>query len=603
VLCLLHNYTGAQVKEGIIAKVGNLEIAAEEFNDRLQLSPFFTDTKENPDSMKRKFLFSLIAEKLWAQKAHDNHLETMEIYINSMNALEELLLKNELYKFKITNKIEISGTEISQGLQKFSKLLNITLYASKDSLLISNFYESLNSSEAFEAKNSESFNQIIIRNSDVTFGDFENTDLEDSVFALGENQITKPFETANGWIVAQLIKENINPRIENENPQTIRDLVYKIIYDRKAFSLSEEFLNQTIGGLKAKADFRMFSKVSENLLKIILKKYKSVSESVQGEFTIDENIFVDLLSSIPLDERSDEFVKINGNNKTLTDFLFYLSNQRFALNTISQKSIDDQLNIKVRSFIEQSVLTQKAMELNLSNRPELKRDLMMWSENYLSQIAIDKFVKNLSVTKEELYKFYKSNYTSVAQIPRINILEILNNDLEIIEKVLIELEDGKDFRELAKKYSQREIVKNNGGEWGLFPITEGGDLGKAAAALKIGEITGPIKTADGYSIIKLINRTTSMDSSSLSYDSLKTFLELQVRLNKIELFLNNSTADLAVEKGVKINESLFNSIETIPIKIFTVRFLGFGGKITAFPLTVPNYTWYNDYKNRSKILP
>jgi len=111
------------VKEGIIAKVGNLEISAEEFNDRLQLSPFFTDRKENPDSMKRKFLFSLIAEKLWAQKAHDNHLDTMEIYINSMNALEELFLKNELYKFKITNKIEISGTEISQGLQKFSKLL------------------------------------------------------------------------------------------------------------------------------------------------------------------------------------------------------------------------------------------------------------------------------------------------------------------------------------------------------------------------------------------------------------------------------------------------------------------------------------------------
>lgn len=591
------------MKEGIIAKVGNLEIAAEEFNDRLQLSPFFTDTKENPDSTKRKFLFSLIAEKLWAQKAYDDHLDTMEIYINSMNVLEELLLKNELYKSEITNKIEINGTEISRGLQKFAKLLNINLYASKDSLLISNFYKFLNSSETFESQMSENYNQIIIRNSDVTFGDFENTDLEDSVFALGENQITKPFETANGWIVAQLIKENINPRIENENSQTIRDLVYKIIYDRKAFSLSEEFLNQTIGGLKAKADFSMFNKVSENLLKILLKKYKSVSDSVQGEFTIDENIFVDLLNSIPLDERSDEFVKINGANKTLTDFLFYLSNQRFTLNNISQKSIEDQLNIKVRSFIEQSVLSQKASERNLSNTPELKHDLKMWSENYLSQIAMDKFVKNLSVTKEELYKLYKSTYNSVAQIPRINILEILNNDLEIIEKVLIELDDGKDFRELAKKYSQREYVKRNGGEWGLFPITEGGDLGKAAAALKIGEITGPIKTADGYSIIQLINRTTSMDSSSLSFDSLKTFLELQVRLNKIELFLNNSTADLAVEKGVKINESLLNSIETIPIKIFTVRYLGFGGKITAFPLTVPNYSWYNDYKNRSKILP
>ncbi len=69
-------------------------------------------------------------------------------------------------------------------------------------------------------------------------------------------------------------------------------------------------------------------------------------------------------------------------------------------------------------------------------------------------------------------------------------------------KVLEELNAGKDFKELARKYSTCPSRKK-GGDLGLFGrgrmIHE---FEKAVFALKVGEVSGPVKTQFGYHIIK-----------------------------------------------------------------------------------------------------
>jgi parvulin-like peptidyl-prolyl isomerase len=69
-------------------------------------------------------------------------------------------------------------------------------------------------------------------------------------------------------------------------------------------------------------------------------------------------------------------------------------------------------------------------------------------------------------------------------------------------KVLEELNTGKDFKELARKYSTCPSRKK-GGDLGLFGrgrmIHE---FEKAAFALKVGEVSGPVKTQFGYHVIK-----------------------------------------------------------------------------------------------------
>jgi foldase protein PrsA len=71
-------------------------------------------------------------------------------------------------------------------------------------------------------------------------------------------------------------------------------------------------------------------------------------------------------------------------------------------------------------------------------------------------------------------------------------------------------DQGKNFSQLAKKYSTDSSTKNKGGKLSAFDNTDSSldsTFKKAAFALKQGEYTKtPVKTSYGYHIIKSINR-------------------------------------------------------------------------------------------------
>ena len=69
-------------------------------------------------------------------------------------------------------------------------------------------------------------------------------------------------------------------------------------------------------------------------------------------------------------------------------------------------------------------------------------------------------------------------------------------------RVIEELNSGGDFKELARKYSTCPSRKR-GGDLGFFGrgrmVKE---FEKAAFALRVGEVSGPVKTQFGYHVIK-----------------------------------------------------------------------------------------------------
>lgn len=120
---------------------------------------------------------------------------------------------------------------------------------------------------------------------------------------------------------------------------------------------------------------------------------------------------------------------------------------------------------------------------------------------------------------------------------------------ELADSIAKKIAAGEDFAKLAEQYSDDIGSKNSGGDLGLSdgtvfpPVFE-----DALAKMKVGEISAPIKTADGIEVLKLIDVNTK---------PLPTFAE---RKDEIAQRLLRDKAQPALVKTVeKLRDLVFNS--------------------------------------------
>lgn len=135
--------------------------------------------------------------------------------------------------------------------------------------------------------------------------------------------------------------------------------------------------------------------------------------------------------------------------------------------------------------------------------------------NYLRNLATEDYAKSI-IKEKEIKNYYKNSVVGDIEASHILITpevtddmtdeeqekaeeEALNKAKEVIKK----LNDGEDFSELAKEYSDDEATASNGGELGKF---NKGDMVEsfetAAYALKVNEYSKePVESEYGYHII------------------------------------------------------------------------------------------------------
>ena len=137
------------------------------------------------------------------------------------------------------------------------------------------------------------------------------------------------------------------------------------------------------------------------------------------------------------------------------------------------------------------------------------------SLTYKRNQAINKYVEGL-ISEKEIKKYYQDEIFGDISASHILIKPNVSDDatdeekekaekeaLETAKKVITELKNGKDFAELAKKYSDDESNSASGGKLADFnhgQMVE--EFEKAARDLKVGTYsTTPVKTEYGYHII------------------------------------------------------------------------------------------------------
>lgn len=130
-----------------------------------------------------------------------------------------------------------------------------------------------------------------------------------------------------------------------------------------------------------------------------------------------------------------------------------------------------------------------------------------------SQLYMEEFqnmvMDELDIDDTKLKEYYDKNMEAYRDL-QIKASHILLETEEDAKDVLDKVQKGEDFAELAKKYSTGPSAPQ-GGDLGYF--SKGmmvPEFEEAALALKVGEVSEPVKTKFGYHIIKVMDRKEEM---------------------------------------------------------------------------------------------
>jgi peptidyl-prolyl cis-trans isomerase D len=128
-----------------------------------------------------------------------------------------------------------------------------------------------------------------------------------------------------------------------------------------------------------------------------------------------------------------------------------------------------------------------------------------------AELRLENLATQLAPTEAELQKLYEDNRGSYVLDERRRarhiVISVTGDDdaaaLKQAESVATEARTGKDFAELAKKYSS-DATASQGGDLGFVQQSDfPGPLGDTLFALKVGEVSAPVKSQFGYHILKL----------------------------------------------------------------------------------------------------
>ena len=157
----------------------------------------------------------------------------------------------------------------------------------------------------------------------------------------------------------------------------------------------------------------------------------------------------------------------------------------------------------IDELVHQELMYRDAIDRGLDEDEEFLDALAQTKKNLLKSYAFSKIIGNVSVSAEEAKEYYESGQENFSTPETAVASHILVPDEETAKDILKKLEDGEDFRELAKAHSTCPS-KDAGGRLGTFTRGQMVDeFDQAVFSMEVGTISEPVKTQFGYHIIRL----------------------------------------------------------------------------------------------------
>ncbi len=598
-------YSYAQEKNEILAKLNDQEFTTDEFNERYLLIPRLSiGNKQDEPAFRAKAFYTMVAEKLWALYAKEEGLDSNDIMKYTYKAIEKMYVRDALYNREIKEKGKVDERKVIFASVKIKRILFVNFIFSKNIDEINEIYGKLNKGESFDS--------LLQKRSDknyqpgpveVTFG-MMREDIEDAIFSLTPGKYTKPLDYEGEYYIFRLTYEKPREFKDSEEYKKEFDNARKLVEDRALNKAYSEYFNKFFVSKQVNADGYLFWSIADKVIETVRNRKEKDKIPEGSKITLTPEDFTSIENSLTQDTLKMEFIKFDKDPITVFQFLREFFYEGFVGMTLNADTLRSQLQSRVKRFIEHELLAREGYKQGLENLPEVKRSIDMWKDNYLSKLAKNHFVSNFKLTDDDLKEYYEKNKEGINSPLMVNVIEILTESLEDMESVMKQLDSGADIKELAKKYTKREWTKQNGGEFGFFAANLYGEIGKIAAKMNIGDVYGPIKLEEGYSIFKLIDKKEVKENKlTKPFEEIKDSLRNVVRVENLKNGLENKTVQLAKKYNLQVNENVLYNLQGENLNMLVYRYMGFGGRILAVPIDPLFTDWVESWQKERKDLP
>lgn len=250
------------------------------------------------------------------------------------------------------------------------------------------------------------------------------------------------------------------------------------------------------------------------------------------------------------DDSQEPLAVINGEIVTLEDFDQYWDmipdNYKVQLN---KEDVLEQL-------ITQTLLIQKADELNLREDPDVAFQIKNTVDQILIQFLLEKeIVDKTALTDEDIESYYEENKENYWQEEEVHALNILVETEEQAQDVMKQLEEGQEFASLAKEISIASSASAGGDIGFISKGTLMTEIEEQVFILNPGEISEIIPTENGFHIFKVLEKNPS---GYLELAEVQAEIESQLLpLKQQEVFdqyLKDLEDQAVVEKNVALLE-------------------------------------------------
>ncbi len=220
----------------------------------------------------------------------------------------------------------------------------------------------------------------------------------------------------------------------------------------------------------------------------------------------------------------------------------------------------------LEKLIDDKLIVQEAIQMGLDEDPAVKRKIRAFIvRESVTQLYNDRILSKIKVSDEEALEYFKKNYKEY----HLQLIEL--DDKEKAERILKEAQSGKDFGELAKKYSIHPSASQGGKVvYTVLNLKKSPRFESYVKKMKKAEIIGPLEFSRRYYLVKLIDiKEPDLEKFQKVKDDIKRRIKrikenrlsqkyLKELKKKVKIWKNKELIDTLIkaEKENKLDELL-----------------------------------------------